>query len=754
MTPITSTGTARGAALVDDEGAGGPDADAHDEVRAHARSLDDAATGERPLGAGPSANVSAANAGGASAGGANVDAANAVTAGPGTAALPATRFAEHAERALGDPGDPRTVFNYADCAALDVTEAFPDRICAHLDALGVPEHYVPAALGGALVSYEHLLQLIRVLARRDLTVAIGHGKTFLGSVSAWVAEANGGVGAGGSTASLAAAVRDGAQVCLALTERGHGSDLMAGELTAAPHDGGYRLSGEKWLINNATRGRFATVLARTSPVGGPRGFSLFLVDKSALPEGSYRCLPKVRTLGIRGADISGLVFEDAPVGPGALLGTEGGGSELLLKALQITRTLCPALSLGAADHALRLAVRFTRERQLYGRTLAELPLTRRTLAETYADLLLAEAVATVAARSIHGLPSELSVTAATVKYLVPSLVDDVLGRLGSLLGARSFLAGHYAHGMFQKIERDHRIVGIFDGNTLVNLYSLVAQFRTLARNFLGPIGERPRLGLLFDLRRPLPDACFEQLTLFSRYGSSVLGTLPASAAALRAAARTDPALAGAAHAAERLEAAATALHRRIRGNADTVTGASEESFAEARRYALCFAGAAAAGLWLHSHAAAEAAGPAGAGAGEDTGGEDTGGAGSAALWRDARWLHAALTRVLDRLEPGTAPQPGEGTACDAVLDVLQGQYDRGEAFSLLTWRVADAPPGGRPATGADDPGARATDPPATPPAGAPATTDPGTPAATAARVPAATASRTAGSAAGPPGTNS
>jgi alkylation response protein AidB-like acyl-CoA dehydrogenase len=689
---------------VQGDGDGG-DVDAHDEVRAHARSLDGTAGfpgAERPLDARP-------------------------LACPGIAGLPAARFAEHAERALGDPADPRTVFNYADCAALDVTEAFPDRICAHLDALGVPEHYVPAAHGGALVSYEHLLQLIRVLARRDLTVAIGHGKTFLGAVSAWVAEAHGGGGGGESTATLAAAVRDGAQVCLALTERSHGSDLMAGELTAAPHEGSYRLSGEKWLINNATRGRFATVLARTSPVGGPRGFSLFLVDKSALPPGSYRCLPKVHTLGIRGADISGLVFEDAPVGSGALLGTEGGGSELLLRALQITRTLCPALSLGAADHALRLAVRFTRERELYGRTLAELPLTRRTLAEAYADLLLAEAVATVAARSIHGLPSELSVTAATVKYLVPSLVDDVLGRLGTLLGARSFLADHYAHGMFQKIERDHRIVGIFDGNTLVNLYSLVAQFRTLARNFLGPLSERPRLGLLFDLRRPLPEACFEQLTLFSRYGSSVLGTLPASAAALRTAARTDPALAGAAYAAERLEAAATALHRRIRGNADTVTGASEESFAEARRYALCFAGAAAAGLWLHSHGAAEAAE-----------------GGGAALWGDARWLHAALTRVLDRLEPGAAPRAGEGAACEAVLDVLQGQFDRGEAFSLLTWRVADAPPDAAPPT--TGPGAPAADP-------APAT-DPGTPAATAARVPAATASRTAGSAAGPPGTNS
>ena len=54
----------------------------------------------------------------------------------------------------------------------------------------------------------------------------------------------------------------------------------------------WRLDGEKWLINNATRGQLMCVLARTDPAGGPRGFSLFLVDKRELADGSFRCLPK------------------------------------------------------------------------------------------------------------------------------------------------------------------------------------------------------------------------------------------------------------------------------------------------------------------------------------------------------------------------------------------------------------------------------------------------------------------------------
>lgn len=586
---------------------------------------------------------------------------------------PPAELAERLDRDLGDPHDASTVFNYEDAVAQDVREEFPERVCSALNAWGLADYYVPEEYGGSLTGYEDLLALIRTVARRDLTAAIGHGKTFLGSVCVWVA------GDHAAGVRLGAMVREGAQVSLGLTERSHGSDLMAGELTAEPADGNYRISGEKWLINNATRGRLLTLLARTSPVGGPRGFSLLLVDKETLPPGTYRCSPKVPTLGIRGADISGIVFDGAPVDRWSLVGREGEGSELLLKSLQITRTLCPALSLGAADHALRLAVRFTRERELYGRSLGELPLVRRTLAEAYTDVLVCEAVATVATRSIQGLTSELSVTAAVAKYLVPSTVDDVVHRLGSVLGARSFLAGHYAHGMFQKVERDHRIVGIFDGNTLVNLYSLVAQFRTLARNYLGPLDNRPRLRQVFDLEHELPPLRPEHLALFSRYGSSVLGSLPDSVAALRDAERANPALAGAARCAELIAEAATALHQRIRTRIDTVAGASEISFEDAKRYALVFAGACCLGLWLHSHRAAE----------RGRTGE---------LWRDGLWLNAALARLLDRLaasappEQTGLPEPPPHDLFDRLLDRLTTQYEEGDLFSLLPCRTAEGPP--------------------------------------------------------------
>jgi alkylation response protein AidB-like acyl-CoA dehydrogenase len=586
------------------------------------------------------------------------------------------------DRELGDPGDDDGVHSYRESLRLDEAEEFPAEQLAALDVWGLPEYYVPAQYGGRLTDYQDLSQLIRMLARRDLTVAIAHGKTFLGSAPVFLS------GDHVAARRLARLVRGGARVSLGLTERTHGSDILAGELTAEQYsdglrpDGlrpdGLRLNGEKWLINNATRGRLLSLLTRTSPTGGPRGFSLVLVDKEELPEGTYRHLPKLRTLGIRGADISGVVLQDAPVGADSVVGGVGGGAELVLRTLQVTRTLCPALSLGAADHALRLAVGFTRERELYGRTLAELPLTRHTLAGAYADLLLCEALNTVAVRSIHALTSELGVTAAVAKYLVPSVVDEVVAEVGALLGARSFLADHYAHGRFQKLARDHRIVGIFDGNTMVNLYSLVVQFRALARGFLAPADHRPRLASLFDLGRRLPEFDPRQLVLVSRYGSSVLGTLPTAVEELRAEAAGRPALGRAVVLAETIHRTARELHERIAACSSTVGDAAPESFEDARRYSLCFAGAAALGLWLHSHHAAES-GPTGE------------------LWRDGLWLEAVLDRVLRRLDgpcrrSARVADGATGTDLSERLEArLIEQYQRGSLFSLLPCPVAEGP---------------------------------------------------------------
>ncbi|MFJ2609304.1 MULTISPECIES: acyl-CoA dehydrogenase family protein [unclassified Streptomyces] len=470
-------------------------------------------------------------------------------------------------------------------AALDENEEFPAEAVRVLDEAGLPAHYVltPDA------DVSETVRLLRSVARRDLTVAIAHGKTFLGTVPVWLA------GTPEQTADLAGRVRAGSPVCWGLTERDHGADLFASELTATAEDTqqgrSWRLSGEKWLINNATRADLACVLARTDPAGGGRGFSLFLVDKTRLPHGSWRDLPKVRTHGIRGADISGFTLDDAPLPADALVGAEGDGIPVVLTSLQLTRIACGALSLGAADHALRLAREFTTGRELYGRRLADIPHVRRILGQAAAAALTAEAVVLLAARSVHTLPGELSVTSAIAKAFVPTLTQTTLSSLAELLGVRGFLTSPPGGG-FAKLERDHRICAIFDGSTAVNRAALLHQLPRLGRKLRRRQADHDAVRATADLTAAPPAFDRERLALLSVTGCSLVQSLPDTAARVRSSAT--PELTSLL---DRLGTELALLEAESTAFVPTAGGLPSTAFTLAERYERLYAAAACLALW-------------------------------------------------------------------------------------------------------------------------------------------------------------
>lgn len=561
------------------------------------------------------------------------------------------------DRRMGDAADAGRLFSYARCAELDDREEFPLDICRELDILGLPRHYVPRAYGGSLDRYDDALQLMRVIARRDLTVAIAHGKTFLGAVSVWVG------GSDQQARELGELIAGGTVVSWGLTERDHGSDLLAGEVVARrdPGSDGYLVTGEKWLINNANRGERICLLVRTGEMTGARAYSLLMVDKQSLDRTAYRPLPGVRLHGIRGADISGAAFADAPVPRSALIGAEGSGAEIVLKSLQLTRTLCAALSLGAGDQAIGLATGFALEPDADGVRPVDRPQARYLLAQSYADVLLAESTALVAARSIHALTGEQAATSAVTKFYVPTLIDQAVTRLSDVLGPRSLLVGDtFAHGRFQKVQRDHRIVSIFDGNTVVNLHSLIRSFPVLANQLrLGTV-DRDGLARATTLTAELPDFDRHKLVLIPRAGSSVLQALTTGVAELTERVRRGELPFSLGSRAEAIVAASAALTDDLLAHRPTPVTPSAAAFELAERYARCYAASAAVHLWLRNH--------------ETVGDGDP-------LWREGLWLEAALARVLDQLHPGRAGTDSD--VLDRLLPVLTDQYTAGEPPSLL-----------------------------------------------------------------------
>lgn len=528
-------------------------------------------------------------------------------------------------------------------ARLDRQEAYPAEAFRILDEFGMASSYVPTRLGGRLDSVPELIQLFRIVSRHDLSVIVAYGKTILGAAPTWVA------GRPDQARWLAGEVLASTMVTWALTERHHGADLLSGELTATRSADGWRLDGTKWLINNGTRAPLVCLLARSSPEGGSRGFSLFLVDKRELPPSAYSHLPKERTHGVRGVDISGMSFHGAHIPQGALIGDVGAGVETVLKTMQLTRIVAVSLSLGAADHALRLAAGFLRRRRLYGRSLAELPAVRATLGEVAASALLGEVVAMVAARSVHTISTEMSVITSITKALVPTLGDELIRQVGELLGARGVLLDVYADGAFEKLSRDHRIVAIFDGSTVVNRNALINHFPVLARAYRTGRWDSAGVAGAASLTGPLPDLDLSTLTLLSRTGCSVVQSVPDAVAQIgRQAQGGLPE--NVARQASDFARAVEAVMAEVTAYVPSPREVPDSAFTLAARYELCFAGAACLRVWLHSEQAAVAGGTAGA------------------LWRDGTWLSACLARVLTLL--GATPEAAGEHAYERLADVV------------------------------------------------------------------------------------
>ena len=523
--------------------------------------------------------------------------------------LPAAyQAAAKLEEELGDPRDPASVVSFASAVAHDEREEFPQPLFDALVARGYLRQMVPRQDGGLFGSFESAAALQRAVSRRDLTCAIALGQCFLGSIAVFLS------GTPAQRARAASLLLAGQSMGLALTEEEHGSDVLAGGTRAERQSDGYLLTGRKWLINNGSRATALTLFARTAGREGDgelHAHSLFLLDKQEVRRGTLTPLPKIRTHGIRGADISGLVLEGAEVSLDALLGAEGSGAELLLKSLQITRTGCAAFALGAADSALRLTLDFASARTLYGAPLVELPQARAELLGVFLDLLVCDAAALAGARAVQAAPEQLSLWSAAIKYFVPVTAESATRAAARVLGARHYLREQFADGAFQKLLRDAAVVSLFDGSTAVNLDGVGTQLLRLSPSRAAPDAERAAsLAVLFSLGAKVPPIDPARLQLTNAGRCDITQGLPSARAALarlHAAGALEPEI-GAALVSlgeqlqvelERVALAVSALQARDRVQVKR----SPELFALAARHAGLFAAACALHLFLGSRGA-------------------------------------------------------------------------------------------------------------------------------------------------------
>ena len=152
----------------------------------------------------------------------------------------------------------------------------------------------------------------------------------------------------------------------------------------------WRINGRKLFITNGIRADFLTLVAQTEPGSGHRGISLFIVDTATAGVSVSR---KLKKLGMLSSDTAEIALDDVVVPHANLIGTETGqGFAQLMWQLQYERLSGAAGSIGAAQEILDQTITYARERQAFGRPIADHQVIAHKLADAATELEAARAL--------------------------------------------------------------------------------------------------------------------------------------------------------------------------------------------------------------------------------------------------------------------------------------------------------------------------------------------------------------------------
>jgi len=157
---------------------------------------------------------------------------------------------------------------------------------------------------------------------------------------------------------------------IGLTEPNAGSDLQRIRSTARRDGDDYLINGTKTWITNGIEGNCLAVLVKTDPKAEPahRGMSVFLCEKGA----GFTVGKKLKKLGYRAIDSAELIFDDYRVSASCLIGgVEGQGFKQIAGGLELGRINVAARGVGMAKGALDLSLAYAKERETFGKPIAE-----------------------------------------------------------------------------------------------------------------------------------------------------------------------------------------------------------------------------------------------------------------------------------------------------------------------------------------------------------------------------------------------
>ncbi len=347
----------------------------------------------------------------------------------------------------------------------DEAQEFPTAIFQKMAELGFLGATIPIELEGAGLSPLHFAIIMEELSRVDPSVGLtlaAHSGLCLQHIALWGNEEQ----KRQYVPDLATGRKIGSWC---LTEPGSGSDASGMKTSAVPDGDFYVLSGSKSFITNGSYASTYVVTAKTDQSKGNKGISAFILERSMKGVSVGK---KENKLGMRASDTVAMMFDEVRVPKANLIGREGDGFRQALVVLESGRIGIAALSVGLAQGALDAAAKYAKERQAFGKPLAEFQGIQFKLADMATQISAARLLTYRAAQTkIQDEP--VSQLAAQAKLFASEAAQGVATEAVQIHGGYGFIKDFPV----EKFYRDVKLLTIGEGTSEV-------QRMVIAKNLL------------------------------------------------------------------------------------------------------------------------------------------------------------------------------------------------------------------------------------------------------------------------------
>ena len=242
-----------------------------------------------------------------------------------------------------------------------------------------------------------------------------------------------------------------------LTETGTGSDAGGMHTTAILDGDEWVMNGSKNFITHAITGEVAVVIARTGEKGDSHGMSAFVVEKGTP---GFSGGKKENKLGMRASETACLFFDQCRIPKDNLLGQVGEGFIQSMKILDGGRISIAALSLGIAKGARHAALRYSKEREQFGKAISQFQAIAFKLADMDTEIYASELMIRHAG-SLKDQGLKVTKESAMAKYYASEVAVRVANEGVQIHGGYGFTKDYPA----EKFYRDVKLCTIGEGTS-------------------------------------------------------------------------------------------------------------------------------------------------------------------------------------------------------------------------------------------------------------------------------------------------